>query len=117
MLQTIKRREKKQKQKIHFGVSRNRIKVRSAEGGCAVALNVLAAFFILMIAGTNSFFLLLDFTYCSSATPLSSPHPVSDNSSHFVQYHWHTQRSQSKQCVIFKQFISQKLKTHNEQNL
>lgn len=95
MLQTIKG-EKTQKQKRHFGF--NIIKVRSAEGGCAVALNVLAAFFALMIAGTNIFFLLLDFTFCSSAALLSSPHPVNDNSSHFVQHHW---RSQCKQCVIF----------------
>lgn len=51
-----KKEKKTQKQKIHFGFSRNRIKVRSAEGGCAVALNVLAAFFALMIAGTNIFF-------------------------------------------------------------
>uniref|UniRef100_A0A3B4EWP1 Ig-like domain-containing protein n=1 Tax=Pundamilia nyererei TaxID=303518 RepID=A0A3B4EWP1_9CICH len=36
-----------------------------------------------MIAGTNIFFLLIDFTFCSSAAPLSSLHPVNDNSSHF----------------------------------
>lgn len=106
MLQTIKG-EKTQKQKRHFGFSRNRIKVRSAEGGCAVARNVLAAFFALMIAGTNIFFLLLDFTFCSSAAPLSSPHPVNDNSSHFVQHHW---RSQSKQCVIFNYSLAKNSK-------
>lgn len=47
------KKQREKKQKIHFGFSRNRIKVGSAEG---VALNVLAAFFTLMIAGTNIFF-------------------------------------------------------------